>query len=243
MPVKCHIEATDPVLIVRLEGVLRLDAASSVWHALAKLLSEQPDVVVVDLSAVVVEEPRALLVLAAVGRRASYWPGVPVILAVPSQPLRGDLTRLGIDSQVAVCAGREEAIVFANSAPAPPRLRERLQPIPGAARRARDLATEACLRWRLTKLIPPACVIASELVTNAVRHAGTPLRLSLARTARYLHIAVRDEDPHPAVLQHPSVLATRGRGLLIVQRTALNWGSTPAPTGKVVWATLLADAS
>src|SRR5947207_2141192 len=117
MPVKCHVDVTDPVLIVRLEGVLRLDAASSVWHVLAKLLAEQPDVVVVDLTAIVVGDPRALLVLAAVGRRASYWPGVPVILAVPSQPVRGALTRLGVDSQVAVCAGREEAIVFANGAP------------------------------------------------------------------------------------------------------------------------------
>jgi len=241
MPVKCHVDVTDPVLIVRLEGVLRLDAASSVWHVLAKLLAEQPDVVVVDLTAIVVGDPRALLVLAAVGRRASYWPGVPVILAVPSQPVRGALTRLGVDSQVAVCAGQEEAIVFANGAPAPPRLRERLLPIPGAARRARDLATEACLRWRLTGLIPPACVVASELVTNAVRHTGAECELSLAQTPRYLHLSVRDQSSAPATPGRPDISAVTGRGLLIVSRTALRWGSTPVAQGKVVWATLPAQ--
>jgi anti-sigma regulatory factor (Ser/Thr protein kinase) len=98
-----------------------------------------------------------------------------------------------------------------------------------------------CLRWHLPELVADASIIASELVTNAVRHAGTPMELILARTARYLHIAVRDRDAQPAVLQHPSRLAAGGRGLLIVARTALSWGSSPTQNGKVVWATLLAD--
>jgi hypothetical protein len=182
-----------------------------------------------------------LLLFGAVARRAGVWPGVPVILVAPDPGLRQALHRQAVDRQLAVCADREEAMVLAHGAPLPIRLREPLLPDPGAARHARDLATEACLRWGLTSLVAPASIIASELVTNAVRHAGTPLELVLARTPRYLHIAVRDRDPQPAVLQHPSRLAAGGRGLLIVQGTALSWGSTPARDGKVVWATLAAD--
>ena len=240
---RAQLDSARPVALVRLDGALELADAPAAWALLVKLLADQPDVMVVDLSSIVVDDPQALLLFGALARRAGAWPGVPLILVASVTHLRVALHRQAVDRQVAVCASRDEAMVLAHGAPQPLRLHESLLPIPGAARRGRDLATEVCLRWQLPDLVGPASIIASELVTNAVRHAGTPLRLSLARTARYLHIAVRDEDPHPAVLQHPSVLATRGRGLLIVQRTALNWGSTPAPTGKVVWATLPADAS
>jgi anti-sigma regulatory factor (Ser/Thr protein kinase) len=238
-----ELDSTRPVAVVRLRGPLELVDAPAAWNLLVKLLADQPDAMVVDLSALTVEDPQALLMFGALARRAGVWPGVPVILVAPTAGLRDPLKRQAVDRQVAICGTRDEAMVLAHGAPLPLRLRESLLPDPGAARQARDLATEACLRWQLPDLVGSASIISSELVTNAVRHAGTPMVLSLARTARYLYIAVRDQDPRPAVLQPPDLLATSGRGLLIVQRTALSWGSAPAHTGKVVWATLLAEDS
>src|SRR6266545_1535398 len=80
-------------------------------------------------------------------RLASLWPGVPVILAAPGPEMHAALHRQAIDRQLAVCADPAEALVLAHGAPAPPRLRESMQPSPGAARRGRDMVTEACLRW------------------------------------------------------------------------------------------------
>jgi anti-anti-sigma regulatory factor len=234
----CQIESTCPITVVRLSGALELAATPTAWTALVKLLADQPDALVIDLSDITFDDPQALLVFGALGRRASLWPGVPVILNAPDRRLRDDLHRQGIERVVAVCPDMVEAMLLAGGAPTPRRLRESLQPVAGAARRGRDLATEACLLWRSPELVPQASVIASELVTNAVCHAGTPFELSLARTTRYLHIGVRDEDPRPAVRQDPDALAFSGRGLLIVEQTALSWGSTPAKSGKVVWATL-----
>jgi anti-anti-sigma regulatory factor len=234
----CQIEATCPVTVVRLAGALELAAAPTAWTALVKLLADQPDALVIDLADITFDDPQALLVFGALGRRASLWPGVPVILNAPDQRLRDGLRHQGIDRVVAICADDDEAMLLAGGAPTPRRLRTALRPVPGAARRGRDLATEACLLWRSPELVPRASIIASELVTNAVRHAGTPFELSLARTMRYLHIGVRDEDPRPAIRQTPDTLAFSGRGLLIVEQTALSWGSTPAQSGKVVWATL-----
>ncbi|OLB81520.1 MAG: hypothetical protein AUI14_03100 [Actinobacteria bacterium 13_2_20CM_2_71_6] len=236
----CDIESTCPVTVVRFAGALELAGAPSAWTALVKLLADQPDALVIDLSGITFQDPRALLVFGALARRASLWPGVPVILSAPNERLRATLRRQAIERLVAVCADREEAVVLAHGAPVPHRLRESLEPVPGAARRARDLATEACLRWRSPDLVGPASIIVSELVTNAVCHARGPCDLTFARTMRYLHIGVRDEDPRPAIRQDPSALAYSGRGLMIVERSALSWGSTPAQTGKVVWATLSA---
>ena len=131
------IECTGPVVVVRFDGVLPLSAAAQTWRVLVKLLSDQPDALVVDLTLATVEDPRALLVFGALAYRASLWPGVPVILAAPDQNLRAGLHRLAIEREVAVCADRDEAILLAHGAPVPRRLREHLQAVPGAARRGR----------------------------------------------------------------------------------------------------------
>jgi len=240
----CVLEADGPVLIARLGGPLTLADAATAWATLVTLLADQPDALLIDLTGLDCDEPGALVVFGAVAQRASLWPGVPVILSVPDTELRQSLARQGVDRIVAVCADPHEALVLAYSAPAPRRIRERMQPVVGAARRGRDLATEACLRWQYPHLIAPASVVASELVTNAVKHAGTPFELTVSHTPRYLHIAVRDDDPRPAVRQDDEVdlFASTGRGLRVVEQTALSWGSTPAQRGKVVWAALSATA-
>lgn len=239
---RCDLEADGPVVIARIGGPLALADAPMAWNTLVKLLADQPDALLIDLAELRCDDADALFVFGALARRASLWPGVPVVLSAPDPQLRRDLERHGVDRVVAVCASRDEARILASGAPTPPRLRLALQPVPGAARRGRDLVTEACLRWATPQLIAPASIVTSELVTNAVRHAGTPFELSLAHTPRYLHVAVRDRDPRPAIRQEGEVLATSGRGLQIVERTALCWGSTPAHYGKVVWATLPAGS-
>jgi anti-sigma regulatory factor (Ser/Thr protein kinase) len=238
----CDRTTDGSVTIARLDGQLALADAPVAWNSLVKLLADQPDALLVDLSGLTCEDGNALFVFGALARRASIWPGIPVILTTPDPRLRDEFARNGVDRVVAVCPDAGEARVLAHSAPTPPRLRQAMQPVPGAARQGRDLATEASLRWSFPELISPASVVASELVTNAVQHAQTPFELSLAHTPRYLHIAVRDDDPRPAVRQEGDVLSVSGRGLRIVERTALTWGSTPARDGKVVWATLTAAA-
>src|SRR5262249_32861250 len=142
------------------------------------------------------------------------------------------------DGMAPVCSDRSAALELAVQAPTPYRLRVEMQPVPGAARRGRDLATEACLRGRAPELVIPASTVTSELVSNAVRHARTPFELAFTRTPRYLHIGGHDEEPRPAVRQHPTPDSATGRGLLIVEQTASSWGCSPSQHGKVVWAAL-----
>jgi len=235
---QCHVQSAHRVTVVLFLGSLTVADAPLAWQMLTKVLAEQPDALLVDLTGITLGAPRALRVFGALARRASLWPGVPVILAAPGPEMHAALHRQAIDRQLAVCADPAEALVLAHGAPAPPRLRESMQPSPGAARRGRDMVTEACLRWHLPELVAPGSIVASELVTNAVRHTGAPFELLLARTSRFLHIAVKDQDPRLPRRRNVTTLATGGRGLLIVERTALSWGSSSAQTGKVVWATL-----
>jgi hypothetical protein len=81
-------------------------------------------------------------------------------------------------------------------------------------------------------------MIVTELVANGIEHAGTPMRLSIARRTWHLHLALRDESPLPLRRIDGDDDRDAGRGLLIVEGTASAWGCVHTPGGKVVWATL-----
>ncbi|MFI5894970.1 ATP-binding protein [Actinoplanes sp. NPDC051513] len=120
-----------------------------------------------------------------------------------------------------------------------PSLTDQLLPASGAARHARDLVTEACAMWDLPDLVGPASLVADELVTNGVEHAGTLMTLRISHRAHQLHLAVGDGSPEPPRLRPPPApTAPRGRGLMLVDAIASHWGWLPSIEGKVVWATL-----
>lgn len=120
-----------------------------------------------------------------------------------------------------------------------PELVDDIFPVAGAARRARDLATEACLRWDLPDLVGPASLICNELVTNVVVHAQTIARLRISLRPRFLTFAVRDGSAAEPRLIKPG--PSGGRGLLLVRGTADSWGWLPVDGGKIVWAMLARD--
>jgi hypothetical protein len=119
-----------------------------------------------------------------------------------------------------------------------------LAPEPEAASLAGTLVADACLAWRLSRLLHPARRVMSELVLNAVEHARTGLVVTVIRRHDGLRLAVADDDPRlPRLLVPGPVLGgapfdVRGNGLQAVQATAAAWGAEPTATGKVVWAEL-----
>jgi anti-sigma regulatory factor (Ser/Thr protein kinase) len=58
-----------------------------------------------------------------------------------------------------------------------------------------------------------AVLMISELVTNAVRHAHTLLRVMLSIADQTLRVEVSDDDPTLAMVPDPGQHATSGRGL------------------------------
>ncbi len=80
-----------------------------------------------------------------------------------------------------------------------------------------------------------AQLLVTELVTNAVRHARSPVELTVANRDGRIRIEARDNSTaRPAP---PRVDAhTRHRGLLLVQDLSENWGvDVQGHSGKVVW--------
>jgi anti-sigma regulatory factor (Ser/Thr protein kinase) len=100
---------------------------------------------------------------------------------------------------------------------------------------ARKGATRQLTEWGLEPLAFTTELVVSELVTNAIRHAGGPIRLRLIKE-RSLICEVLDGGASAPHLRHPRVTDEGGRGLLLVSQFAQRWGTRFAPEGKIIWA-------
>lgn len=233
------LEDSSPVALVRVTGELDLANSVELRAALHKALAEQPSGIVVDVAELTVEDDLTLTVFTGFAGTAAELAGCPVALCAPSAGLGMALERLAIDHAVPVHPTREQAVAAVEAGPQARRYQRTLAATPGAPAQARKLVTAACLDWQLPiELSDDAEVVATELVSNAVRHAGGDLVLRAALGQRFLHISVRDGNPAPPTRLIPDPYVGRGRGLILVDALASGWGSTPVSGGKVVWATL-----
>jgi anti-sigma regulatory factor (Ser/Thr protein kinase) len=106
---------------------------------------------------------------------------------------------------------------------------------PAAVRRARGLVSSALEGWDLGELSYTTELLASELITNALRYAsGQPIELRLLYEDTLI-CEVRDSSAELPRLRHVSDEEESGRGLQVVSRLSHRWGTRRTPTGKVVW--------
>jgi hypothetical protein len=137
-----------------------------------------------------------LTVFTAFARTAASWPGCPILLCAPDQPLRADLDRLAIDRALPIHPDRCSALDAARMLPPP---RRYVQPLPagtGACTLARRVVDAACREWRLPHVNENAALVVTELVSNALRHGGGDLELQVRLGRFFLHLAARDGSPH-----------------------------------------------
>lgn len=100
---------------------------------------------------------------------------------------------------------------------------------------ARRFVGDTLRSWSFDGLSDVATLLVSELVANAVLHAGTTIAVVIKRNESRLRIEVHDGNTRTPLRKHYSSLATTGRGLLLVDRMAADWGVTPDRQGKSVW--------
>ena len=141
-----------------------------------------------------------------------------------------------------------------------------LEPVPQAAGEARRFVAATCSRWGVDDIADIVSLAVSELVTNALLHAHTEIEVELCVANGALEASVADHDPRRPVMRpsRSDLLAdldavagvnpelderqslkvgtsgsvTAGRGLLIVNTLADEWGVSERSDGKEVWFTL-----
>lgn len=114
--------------------------------------------------------------------------------------------------------------------------RVRLTPGPAAPAEARGQVRAAILAWKAPVDADVAVLLASELVTNAIKHTPSEtVTLGIRCTRDRLRVDVHDRSPDPPVLTDSPADAEAGRGLMLVASLSVAWGSYRTPMGKVVY--------
>ncbi|MFI1989643.1 ATP-binding protein [Actinoplanes sp. NPDC020271] len=217
--------------LVRLTGVLDAETAGPVRSTLLDVLAGQPEALVVDVAELRVPQDTALTTLREVFDETRDWPAARLALCGADGGVRWGSTGWLVHA--------DQASAYTALGPPGTGLREtlELEPVVGAARRARELIAELCQRWGLADLAGDAGIVATEMVNNVVAHARTPMRLLLARLGDAVSVAVRDDSPDQPRFSGPvAPTAYGGRGLLLIDAVAARWGQLGLPGGKVVWA-------
>jgi anti-sigma regulatory factor (Ser/Thr protein kinase) len=113
-------------------------------------------------------------------------------------------------------------------------------PVAESVPAARHFVVNVLHAWGLGALDVDAAIVASELATNAVTHADSPFRATLDRQHDGVRIGVEDAGHDSLARRSPDTWDLGGRGVVIVEALSQRWGSTELPSGKLVWAELVA---
>ncbi|MGI4894626.1 MAG: ATP-binding protein [Janthinobacterium lividum] len=105
-----------------------------------------------------------------------------------------------------------------------------------SARQARTFLREAICSLHHARVVDEAQLLVSELVTNAVRHGGPPVRVRVdCDGSAGMQVSVTDGNPHPPVRRDAAPDAEGGRGVALVDIVSDRWGVDHVENGKTVW--------
>lgn len=115
-----------------------------------------------------------------------------------------------------------------------------LPPEPASAAAARRFILDVLDRWQEGDLSDTVALLVSELVTNAVLHAASPVEIGLRRRGPNVRVEVSDSSPVIPGARDFSADTTTGRGLALIAALSDDWGVETIPrAGKIVWFELL----
>lgn len=122
------------------------------------------------------------------------------------------------------------------------------EPVGRSVATARGFVRDTLQGWGLADLIEDAVVLTSELVTNAVVHAGTAAEVRCLKDAEGVRVEVVDQHPERVLpltdigRGQLDISSEGGRGLILCAALASRWGAEYTATDKCVWFRLTQQA-
>jgi len=131
-------------------------------------------------------------------------------------------------------AGPDEHAPDDDAQTAEVRVPDRLDSVPAT----RAFLTRLLDGWGIEdQVIEDASLLATELMSNAVKLGTGSVELRVEAEDGRLHVAVHDHADGTPVVSHAGTASPNGRGLWIVQSIAHDWGTDAdgEEPGKTVW--------
>lgn len=109
--------------------------------------------------------------------------------------------------------------------------------------RVRHSVRAALVSWGAGAIADDMAVVASELVSNALKHGGGEAAVRLRVAEGRALVEVEDGSARRPKPRRVGADAVEGRGLLLIGALAAEWGWSPREEGgKTVWAALTVPA-
>ncbi len=217
---------------VVVSGAVGAGEVDSLLCTVRQALAQEPRGVVVDLSAAPELTGAALTSLSSLAARPSGWPRASVAFC----PSRSDIVA-GL-AGMSVHTDRDDAARHIDDRSDAVRERVDLTHSLDSPAQARAIVVACTERFGLEDVCDDLTLVVSEMVTNAVRHAGPPVALEIQADPDSVFVAVNDGSPIRPQLRLADDDAEGGRGLLLVDLLCVEHGVRPDPSGKTVWAVL-----
>ncbi|MEU7246316.1 SpoIIE family protein phosphatase [Streptomyces sparsogenes] len=106
---------------------------------------------------------------------------------------------------------------------------------PATVAEARRWTSRQLADWGLEEASFTTELVVSELVTNAIRHASSPIQLRLIHDTGLI-CEVSDASSTAPHMRRARTFDEGGRGLLLVAQLSQRWGTRQTSHGKVIWA-------
>jgi len=234
-------ERTIDLAVLRLTGQLSVRTAPAARREILKSLSDVGRVVV-DVSGLALMTPECVTLLPSVLTTAGGWPSARLAV-VDSQGVYESAARsVRCADLLHFYPATEAGVRHVDDRPARVKRDLTVPADPSASAAARRFLQEAAADWDLSPdLTEVAQLVVSELVSNAVEHAGTSSTVALELSEDTLRISVRDGSTTRPVPRPLDMVSFRGRGLPLIDRVSEHWGIADHAEGKTVWAVLSVD--
>lgn len=239
-PVEVVRTSADGICVLYFTGVLDGTTYRHVRDTVVKAALDEPRAVVIDVSGLQVPAPSAWSVFTSARWLVGEWPVVPLALACSDAAGRKTLLRQGIPRYVPVHDTVPAAVdaALASKPPVRHRARERWPAEPSAVPAAQRFVAHWLNAWSRQDMAVTASVIATVLVDNVLRHAGSDPDLRLEASDDTVTVAVTDRSTQLAALHEDEFGVPRFTELQVVQALSRVWGNTSLADGKVVWAVI-----
>lgn len=109
---------------------------------------------------------------------------------------------------------------------------------PRSVTAGRQFTAKTLAEWGYPEHAETACLLVSEILTNAISHARAPIKLRMHRSATEIVTEISDDSPRLPQRRLAGPGDESGRGLILVEALATQWGTRPAPAGKTFWFTI-----
>lgn len=213
----------------RVEVVAEAADGSAAIEAAAE---HQPDLVLLDLAMPVLDGLSALPQIRAAAPEAS----VVVVSGMEKDAVAGAVEAGGavgfVSKDLSPKQMAEEVLALGGVVAA---MKTHLAQDLASPRTARQFVEGVLVRWQCDQQVDVINLLVSELVTNAVIHAGSSAEIAVRLTDKAVRVSVADRNNGLPTLKDADAEDTSGRGVSLVDTLASAWGVERLPVGKSIW--------